>query len=670
MANLGLQNKNPGNLKDPSTGKFRVFSDPSQGRQALVDDLNLKMSGGSAHIKPNQSLQDFASVWAPSSDNNNPRQYAKTLAQHMGVDTFTPIGSLKNRVNDFADAIQKAEGTSSMKSSFKVATPQPEALSGSLSQPSGNTLASKIKAKYPQYNDIPDSELEQKILAKHPEYQDLASESQPASPSPSIQSGYVTPPEVTPIATPPDQPQESKELLGKLLGGAQSMGQSLASPLLGMAALPVQAGVAGYNALTGSDIQDPYKNGMPVTGLGNVPVTPLDLEKKAGDAAQVGSYFVPGSGVLGAAGMGALQGAGSAMSQGKDLGSVAGQGALGAGIGAGTAVAAKGIGYGLNKLGETLNGKGQAEAIQGIKDAYGSALNLNASERAFESRSGKDIAQVLMENKAPLGKYANGTLDATEAITKLQDTLNPLNEQATSILSRPQGVVKNVPLADIFDAVKTRISSSRIPASQEKAMLKQAQQFLSDEARKYGAEVTPEIADAIKQGFQNSVFKKAITPEGILTNNVQYLLSDELKSATERAVAGTDTEISLKALNLQRSNLVDAIKRLSKLDGARLLKGGRLGNMAGGLVGTIIGSQSGGLVGGLAGDYFGTKAATFLNNPSTKIGTATAKAKVMGSIPKLLGSASTPIGNALSATGRGVAKSARAAGLISNLLTK
>lgn len=37
-------------------------------------------------------------------------------------------------------------------------------------------LVRRIRAKYPQYNDIPDNELEKRILSKYPEYQDLSSQ--------------------------------------------------------------------------------------------------------------------------------------------------------------------------------------------------------------------------------------------------------------------------------------------------------------------------------------------------------------------------------------------------------------------------------------------------------------------------------------------------------------
>lgn len=112
MANLGLQNNNPGNLKDPTTGQFRVFSTPQEGQQALMADLQLKQSGGSSVIKPGASLSQFASVWAPSSDNNNPANYANTLATHLGVSPNTPFDQVP--ADKLAGAIQVAEGTSTM----------------------------------------------------------------------------------------------------------------------------------------------------------------------------------------------------------------------------------------------------------------------------------------------------------------------------------------------------------------------------------------------------------------------------------------------------------------------------------------------------------------------------------------------------------------------------
>jgi len=484
-------------------------------------------------------------------------------------------------------------------------------------------------------------------------------------------NGFVQPPsiEAPRSATPMPQPQQDNGLMGKLLGGAGSLYNSVASPFVGLAAAPLQAGVAGYNALTGSNIEDPFKQGIPsIAGENkNTPVTPLGLEQKAGDAAQVGSYFVPGSGVLGAAGMGALQGAGSAMSAGKDLPTVVTSGALGSVVGAGTALATKAVGAGISKAGDLLSGASKIKAIEGIKEAYTKALNLPASQRAMENRTGKDLARVLMENQVPLSRYDDGTLDASQAIPLLQEKLAPLNAKVDEMLNRPQGVVPDVVLPDVLKSVKDRIASMTMAEADKGILQKSATDYLKAEIKRYGNTITPAIADKIKQGFWAAV-GKGFDRDTVLREKATYLLGSALKDATEQAVAKTDTTGNLGLLNAQRGELIDAIHRLTKLDGVQKVIGGKLGNMAGGLTGTVIGSTMG-PIGGLAGDYFGTKAAQFLNDPATRIAIAGMKSKSAGLMPSLLGSASKPVGGAISATGELIKKAARPAGLIGNLLT-
>lgn len=110
MANLGLINKNAGNLRDPATGDFQVFKNDEAGRQALINDLNIKKSGKSAHIKPGGSILDLANVWAPASDNNKPQDWANNVAKTVGkksTDSWADIPT-----EDLANGIQVAEGTS------------------------------------------------------------------------------------------------------------------------------------------------------------------------------------------------------------------------------------------------------------------------------------------------------------------------------------------------------------------------------------------------------------------------------------------------------------------------------------------------------------------------------------------------------------------------------
>lgn len=169
--NLGVRNNNPGNLKDPATGQFRVFSTPQEGQQALVDDLTAKVTGTSHVIKPTASLLDFAKVYAPASDKNNPDSYAKILATNLGVDPSVPISSLSNRVNDFAHAISTAEGTTTIMSDLQQSSPTPTTSAQPTGKLSVQDFGKLIQQKYPTYASQDPTVVGQKTLDKYPQYQ-------------------------------------------------------------------------------------------------------------------------------------------------------------------------------------------------------------------------------------------------------------------------------------------------------------------------------------------------------------------------------------------------------------------------------------------------------------------------------------------------------------------
>ena len=108
MDTIANRNNNPGNIKD-STGKFKVFSTPQEGYAALLNDLEIKKTGQSTTgIKPEHTLVDFANVYAPKSDKNDPAQYAANLANLMGVNPDTQIKDLDS--GKWAEAIAQSEG--------------------------------------------------------------------------------------------------------------------------------------------------------------------------------------------------------------------------------------------------------------------------------------------------------------------------------------------------------------------------------------------------------------------------------------------------------------------------------------------------------------------------------------------------------------------------------
>ncbi len=456
-------------------------------------------------------------------------------------------------------------------------------------------------------------------------------------------------------------PKSGLPSLRPLIQGAANIATDIQKPFVSLAAKPVQyaARVMGQ--------QDPFAQGVP-TATGNVTPSTATLEHTAGDAAQVGSYFVPGTGVLGAMGMGALQGAGQQMSKGAGISQTLVGGAQGAALGGLGAGGAKLAGSAIEHGGNVLTGETHKKAISAIKDAYSKSLNLHATERAYESKSGHDLAKVLMENGAPLGRTETGHLDASEAIDKLQAALDPLNAQAKQILSKPQGVVQDIDLVALKDSVVSRIQKLKVSQAEKNNAINHASDIIDAEIKQHGPVVNPELADEIKQGFWGSSFRGKLTSSDKLQGNVSYLAGNELKQRIEESIAGTDTGDVLGELNSKRSDLVDAIKRLSNLDRTRLLPGGRLGDMFGGLVGAGAAGAAGlGPLGVIGGDVFGNKVSQFLNNPSTRIAVAKGASKVTGIIPQLLGKNTKLVGEGVQGIGRGVKATARPAGLLANL---
>jgi len=145
------------------------------------------------------------------------------------------------------------------------------------------------------------------------------------------QGGNVQADPNNPSSTAAPEPQPSNNIGQTLIKGVGDVFNTFASPLEGIAAMPVQALAKALGK------SDPYAQGIPsafsLGGASNTPVTPLTPEAKVGDVAQAGSYFLPGSGLASIAGMGALQGAGQAMSAQENPSQVATSGLIGGGIG-------------------------------------------------------------------------------------------------------------------------------------------------------------------------------------------------------------------------------------------------------------------------------------------------------------------------------------------------
>lgn len=109
MPNIPTAQNNPGDIKQG--GQIATFSSPQEGKAALYNDLTAKMNGtSSTGVGPSSTLVDFAKVYAPAADKNNPLDYAAKLANQLQVSPDTQIGTLHSRIDDFANAISNNEG--------------------------------------------------------------------------------------------------------------------------------------------------------------------------------------------------------------------------------------------------------------------------------------------------------------------------------------------------------------------------------------------------------------------------------------------------------------------------------------------------------------------------------------------------------------------------------
>lgn len=107
--NIPTRKNNPGDLKQ--NGNVATFPTPQEGYTSLLNDLQSKISGKSkTGLNGDSTLEQFSSVYAPSSDNNDVGSYTAKLANQLGIAPNTPIKTLEPKIGKFADAIASNEG--------------------------------------------------------------------------------------------------------------------------------------------------------------------------------------------------------------------------------------------------------------------------------------------------------------------------------------------------------------------------------------------------------------------------------------------------------------------------------------------------------------------------------------------------------------------------------
>lgn len=91
------RNNNPGNLRwskfqTGNKDNFATFPNFATGWLALWWDVFCKCTGRTkTRLGPESNLFDFCNVWAPSADNNDPKNYAEFIAEKLNIKTTTQL---------------------------------------------------------------------------------------------------------------------------------------------------------------------------------------------------------------------------------------------------------------------------------------------------------------------------------------------------------------------------------------------------------------------------------------------------------------------------------------------------------------------------------------------------------------------------------------------------
>lgn len=102
MKGKWLKNNNPWNIKDTGfwnvlwtdASWFAIFSNPEDWFDALVSKIKNVQSWWSKTYSPNMTLYEFFSKYAPSSDNNNPKAYAESVAKQLWTTATAKVSSV------------------------------------------------------------------------------------------------------------------------------------------------------------------------------------------------------------------------------------------------------------------------------------------------------------------------------------------------------------------------------------------------------------------------------------------------------------------------------------------------------------------------------------------------------------------------------------------------
>jgi hypothetical protein len=435
------------------------------------------------------------------------------------------------------------------------------------------------------------------------------------------------------VANTQNQPQES--LGQKIIKGAGDVFNAFASPLEGVAAMPVQVLAKALGK------PDPYSGGIPsafsLGGAQNTPVTPLTPEAKAGDIAQVGSYMIPGATIPRLAAVGALQGAGQAMSQQQSPQQVAMSGTEGGVLGGGLGILGKGVSALAARTPETRI-LTQTQRLKTLQNAFEdfTTPERDLAGKVLTDATGQPVfrtpVQTMIAEKA-MPSVVDGKVDASNALDRLDESITEQNKTARQLASNiPTKFDLNQLKNQAIQAVKNSpniVASGKLPQA-----LSELDKRFSSYEMSYGDKLSGDqlrdIQIAMNKEYDPEMRDTARAIGDTVRNNLYDVTGDP----------------NLRRILSRESQLINARDFVQKLNGTAV-KGGRLGKHIAALIGSGVGSALGS-VGGpigqgagiIGGGIAGEKALGLLQNRYfTPIGAGAA-----GSVEKLLKSPAARLG--------------------------
>lgn len=473
-------------------------------------------------------------------------------------------------------------------------------------------LGQKVKAKYPQYNNLSDVDVANKVIAKYPQYKD-----------------QVTP-AAAPVAGGPPMGQQPQGWLGKTASAVGNFGVGFAKEAASIGHRAAEFGqlIGSESAKTpqGQMIGAPIRAVAKAVGLTPTAaqaaqqtatagaqrpgyLTPTGTAQKVGAGAEnVAEFFLPVGGEAKAVGQ-----VGKITEKLPTIEKIAKVGVEALGAAAKNAIdfAAR---TGLQEATpEQIKGASELGALFGAGGKIGSEILKTIAPKAVESltRSGLNLT---VPQKRDLGEKVTNAVDYlvknkitgtnTEKFEQMAVKYDDAEKVFQSFLKSPEAATRTVPKSEFvskLENLKGAFQNDRDVLAIEKQI---------DDAIKTINEKQPEqIPIENLNIFKRSTYKGAFNNAGTkVSDAVEFNIGDIARSEIEKATQGLTVDgKSVADFNKEYGTIIDTKKILKLVKDrkdlglvGRLLShylGSFLGGIFGGPLGSVVGTATGGAIG-------------------------------------------------------------------------